>query len=278
MRRGLWTLAACKDTRSVALHGCSEAVGWGPGSAAWGAGAAPAVQLQVSKRDGKQQQWPCEPGSSHVGRRSAARSAAAQHAQRDQVSVGCQRLPTRCSLGGSHRIQGGRGAWAQPWSTTAAAFCPGAAVGACTGASRQPALLGCSMRSHAAAYTPLPALRPFSVRQNKMHINDWAAIQTLFDKLNKQLDKTQKVGDEWGEGWVCQVGGGWVCEEQRVLQSGRLRGTGMRGVAARGGGDRRAALRMWRGPGCCWCSCCRCSQASAGLGYMLPVAAGVRRA
>ncbi len=29
--------------------------------------------------------------------------------------------------------------------------------------------------------------------QNKMHINDWAAIQTLFDKLNKQLEKTQKV-------------------------------------------------------------------------------------
>lgn len=27
-----------------------------------------------------------------------------------------------------------------------------------------------------------------------MHINDWAAIQTLFDKLNKQLEKTQKVG------------------------------------------------------------------------------------
>lgn len=29
--------------------------------------------------------------------------------------------------------------------------------------------------------------------QNKMHINDWAAIQTLFDKLNKQLERTQKV-------------------------------------------------------------------------------------
>ena len=26
-----------------------------------------------------------------------------------------------------------------------------------------------------------------------MHINDWAAIQTLFDKLNKQVERTQKV-------------------------------------------------------------------------------------
>jgi ribosome-associated translation inhibitor RaiA len=26
-----------------------------------------------------------------------------------------------------------------------------------------------------------------------MHINDWAAIQTLFDKLNKQLERTQKA-------------------------------------------------------------------------------------
>ncbi|KAL4439663.1 hypothetical protein ABPG75_002664 [Micractinium tetrahymenae] len=32
-----------------------------------------------------------------------------------------------------------------------------------------------------------------------MHINDWAAIQTLFDKLNKQLERTQKVG-----GLVCK--------------------------------------------------------------------------
>ena len=29
--------------------------------------------------------------------------------------------------------------------------------------------------------------------QNKMHINDWSAIQTLFDKLNKQLEKSMKV-------------------------------------------------------------------------------------
>lgn len=29
--------------------------------------------------------------------------------------------------------------------------------------------------------------------RNKMHISDWAAIQTLFDKLNKQLEKTQKA-------------------------------------------------------------------------------------
>jgi hypothetical protein len=31
-----------------------------------------------------------------------------------------------------------------------------------------------------------------------MHINDWAAIQTLFDKLNKQLEKTQKVTQALG--------------------------------------------------------------------------------
>ena len=31
-----------------------------------------------------------------------------------------------------------------------------------------------------------------------MHINDWAAIQTLFDKLNKQLERTQKVTQSLG--------------------------------------------------------------------------------
>jgi hypothetical protein len=29
--------------------------------------------------------------------------------------------------------------------------------------------------------------------QNKMHINDWQSIQTLWDKLSKQLEKTQKI-------------------------------------------------------------------------------------
>lgn len=33
----------------------------------------------------------------------------------------------------------------------------------------------------------------FCGAQNKMHINDWSAIQTLFDKLNKQLEKSLKV-------------------------------------------------------------------------------------
>ncbi len=33
----------------------------------------------------------------------------------------------------------------------------------------------------------------WSLAQNKMHINDWSAIQTLFDKLNKQLEKSMKV-------------------------------------------------------------------------------------
>ena len=31
--------------------------------------------------------------------------------------------------------------------------------------------------------------------QNKMAINDFITIQTLFDKLNKQLEKTQKVSE-----------------------------------------------------------------------------------
>ena len=29
--------------------------------------------------------------------------------------------------------------------------------------------------------------------QNKMHINDWQSIQSLWDKLSKQVEKTQKV-------------------------------------------------------------------------------------
>ena len=33
--------------------------------------------------------------------------------------------------------------------------------------------------------------RAMSAAQNKMHINDWAAIQTLFDKLNKQVGRTR---------------------------------------------------------------------------------------
>ena len=31
-----------------------------------------------------------------------------------------------------------------------------------------------------------------------MHINDWSAIQTLFDKLNKQLEKSLKVTEALG--------------------------------------------------------------------------------
>ncbi len=31
-----------------------------------------------------------------------------------------------------------------------------------------------------------------------MHINDWSAIQTLFDKLNKQVEKAQKVTETLG--------------------------------------------------------------------------------
>ena len=29
-----------------------------------------------------------------------------------------------------------------------------------------------------------------------MAINDWSSIQSLFDKLNKQLEKTQKVAEQ----------------------------------------------------------------------------------
>jgi translation initiation factor 3 subunit C len=31
-----------------------------------------------------------------------------------------------------------------------------------------------------------------------MKINDWSAIQTLFDELNKRLDKARKVADNVG--------------------------------------------------------------------------------
>ena len=34
--------------------------------------------------------------------------------------------------------------------------------------------------------------------QNKMHINDWSAIQTLFDRLNKQLEKIMKTAPGLG--------------------------------------------------------------------------------
>ncbi|DBA87382.1 hypothetical protein WJX77_002170 [Trebouxia sp. C0004] len=34
--------------------------------------------------------------------------------------------------------------------------------------------------------------------RNKVNINDWSSVQSLFDKLNKQLEKTQKVTDAIG--------------------------------------------------------------------------------
>lgn len=34
--------------------------------------------------------------------------------------------------------------------------------------------------------------------QNKIKVNDWSSIQSLFDKLNKQLEKTQKAVDALG--------------------------------------------------------------------------------
>ena len=52
---------------------------------------------------------------------------------------------------------------------------------------------GSRLQALLAAATPCTHLPPFACRQNKIKINDWSAIQTLFDKLNKQLEKTQKV-------------------------------------------------------------------------------------
>jgi hypothetical protein len=34
--------------------------------------------------------------------------------------------------------------------------------------------------------------------QNKLNINDWSSVQSLFDKLNKQMEKTQKAADSVG--------------------------------------------------------------------------------
>lgn len=38
----------------------------------------------------------------------------------------------------------------------------------------------------------------YAYLQNKVNINDWSSVQSLFDKLNKQLEKTQKVTDALG--------------------------------------------------------------------------------
>jgi hypothetical protein len=34
--------------------------------------------------------------------------------------------------------------------------------------------------------------------QNKLNINDWSAVQSLFDKLNKQVEKAAKAADALG--------------------------------------------------------------------------------
>lgn len=34
--------------------------------------------------------------------------------------------------------------------------------------------------------------------QNKLNINDWSSVQSLFDKLNKQMEKTQKAAESIG--------------------------------------------------------------------------------
>ena len=37
-----------------------------------------------------------------------------------------------------------------------------------------------------------------SAAQNKLNINDWSSVQSLFDKLNKQMEKTLKAADSLG--------------------------------------------------------------------------------
>ncbi len=34
--------------------------------------------------------------------------------------------------------------------------------------------------------------------QNKLNINDWSSVQSLFDKLNKQMEKAQKATESLG--------------------------------------------------------------------------------
>ncbi len=36
------------------------------------------------------------------------------------------------------------------------------------------------------------------VLQNKLNINDWSSVQSLFDKLNKQMEKAQKATESLG--------------------------------------------------------------------------------
>lgn len=37
-----------------------------------------------------------------------------------------------------------------------------------------------------------------SLLQNKLNINDWSSVQSLFDKLNKQMEKAQKATESLG--------------------------------------------------------------------------------
>lgn len=39
---------------------------------------------------------------------------------------------------------------------------------------------------------------PLSQPQNKMKINDWSSIQSLFEELNKRLEKVQKAAENIG--------------------------------------------------------------------------------
>lgn len=72
--------------------------------------------------------------------------------------------------------------------------CPWAAGLAFFSARRWPARRGAFSFRPAATHSHPRHPRPQPhVQQNKMNINDWSAIQTLFDKLHKQADKAQKA-------------------------------------------------------------------------------------
>ena len=55
-------------------------------------------------------------------------------------------------------------------------------------------LMNCYMSGASGVLTQVPCCAP----QNKLNINDWSSVQSLFDKLNKQMEKTLKAADSLG--------------------------------------------------------------------------------
>ena len=55
-------------------------------------------------------------------------------------------------------------------------------------------LLKCNISGASGLLTQVPCC----AAQNKLNINDWSSVQSLFDKLNKQMEKTQKAADSLG--------------------------------------------------------------------------------